>query len=94
MKKILILGIIFTTFTACSSLKTMNSEHTAQRKELRKEQTIAKKELGTEHKAESKALSEKNKKQRELLKAKHSIQFAVVGTQKYLELQKLEAFLK
>ncbi|MGL4998932.1 MAG: hypothetical protein ACRC5T_08210 [Cetobacterium sp.] len=43
-------------------------------------------------------LSDKNKKQMELLKAKQSIQFTVVGTQKYLELQevikKLEAFLK
>lgn len=109
MKKILLLVAFAVSMTACSSLKSMDKEHKAARKELRVEQKAKKKALGEEHKAEAKIIGDEHKaeanklkirlkKERELLQAKQAIEFAVYGTQKYKELETLikdlEAFLK
>lgn len=88
MKKVLFI-ITILSMTACSSLKSINTEHKTQRKELRAEQLEKKKELGERHKLESKKLSKRLELERELLKAKQALELAKYGTDKYKELKEL-----
>lgn len=86
MKKLLLIVAVM-SMTACSSLKSMNEEHKAERKELR----------GV-HKSKVEKMRERNKIEMKLLTTKQAIEFVGVGTQKYKEMKaeidKMEEALK
>ncbi|MGL5190026.1 MAG: hypothetical protein ACRC7S_10310 [Cetobacterium sp.] len=93
MKKIL-LTLTIISLTACSSLKSMDAEHKAQRKELRVEQKAKKKALGEEHKLEAKKLQKRLEIERELLKTKQALELVQYGSAKYKELIALKESLE
>ncbi len=87
--RLIAIAILITILTACSSLKGMNEQHTAERKQLRIEQKEKKKELGEKHKIEAKKLQKRLEIERELLKAKQAIQLVEYGSEKFKELSEL-----